>query len=117
MNDYGEPWYMDEYKRLNKIGREVPIYRILLRNKESLTYSFIESGALPEDRFAQALKRLVNCVNACSGMQDPVKEIEELRIDAERYRKLRKHDTGYAGDEAFPKSAESYDKWVDGELL
>lgn len=40
-------------------------------------------------------------------------DVEALRKDAERYRTLRRYDSGYRGDEAFPKTAEAYDSWVD----
>lgn len=58
-------------------------------------------------------ERIKECVNACAGMDDPAGEIAALRRDAERYRTLRRYDSGYRGDEAFPKSAEAYDAWVD----
>lgn len=95
---YGEPWRI----------MAPPNGGVLLRmGQDDLTLQSVQ--ILPKEKG----ERIKECVNACAGMDDPAGEIAALRRDAERYRTLRRYDSGYRGDEAFPKSAEAYDSWVD----
>ena len=78
--EFGEPWFVG---RCEVMGIEVPVlyapdgddtpWRVL-----DLTTGITDSGTMLDDDDATA-QRILDCVNACKGMEDPAKEIARLR--------------------------------------
>ena len=71
MSDFGEPW------RSKRIGNDTEVYDI---NNE-----FVYEAAYGYDVKFDHVERMVQCVNACAGMDDPVKEVEQLKRIADKY--------------------------------
>ena len=70
-HDYGEPWHIEEF------SASIAISERPYEGERCIIVS--DSGAKSD-----ALRRAVQCVNACAGIPDPVAAIQAAREDAER---------------------------------